>query len=224
MVQFNLLPDIKIQYIKARRQKRMVMLISTIVTITGISLLVIFGVIVFGVQKKSVNDLNNDISAASQQLQSTEDLTKILTVQNQLNALPGLHDEKPVASRLFTYISQVTPVSASIGRLNVDFAQNTISISGSADSLETINKFTDTLKFTMYEVRGSDEEKNAFSDVVLSSFGRDDAGANYTIVSSFDPTIFSELQEVTLTVPNIITTRSKTEQPGALFRQTEGQQ
>jgi hypothetical protein len=224
MIQFNLLPDIKIQYLKAKRQKHMVVLASTVAVVVSIIVIAILLAIVFGVQKKSISDLNADIETQGTKLEETKDLTKILTVQNQLKVLPTLHDEKAVATRLYGYISQVTPTSASIARLNVDFALHTMVFSGSADSLETVNKFTDTLKFTTYKTANNEEEQPAFSDVVLSAFGRDSKSASYTITLTFDQTIFSELEDVTLVVPNIITTRSNTEQPsGALFESPEGQ-
>jgi len=116
-------------------------------------------------------------------------------------------------------------VAASISRLNVDFAQQAITISGSANTLEIVNTFTDTLKFTTYHTASAPQtEVPAFSNVVLSAFGRDSKGATYTITFTFDPPIFSDTQEVTLTVPNKITTRSQTEQPAALFQKSgEGQ-
>lgn len=217
MIQFNLLPDVKIQYLKARRQKYAVMLISTVVTIASVVALVLLASTVFGVQRAVISSLTNDIEAASQELQQTEDLDKMLTVQNQLNVLEGLHDEKPVASRIFEYVNQAIPNDANIARLQVSFADNTMSITGAANSLETVNTFVDTLKFTNYTTNNNSDEVSAFSDVVLNSFGRDAAAASYTINLSFDPLIFSEREDVTLDVPNIITTRPDTSQPEALF-------
>lgn len=222
MIQFNLLPDIKIQYLKARRQKHLVLLSSTVVIIACGVVMAMLISFVFVVQKKSINDLSKDINAASDELKSTPDLTKMLTVQNQLKALPSLHDDKPVVSRMFNYITQSTPTAVSISRLNADFMAQTITISGSTDTLETVNTFADTLKFTTYHTKDDpDEEEPAFSSVVLASFGRDNKGATYTITFEFDPVIFSEQEEVILTVPNKITTRSQTEQPAALFKQSE---
>lgn len=222
MIQFNLLPDIKIQYLKARRQKRLFMLTSTVVVIGTITVIVMLVSFVFGVQKKSISDLSNDIDKQGAELQSTPDLDKILTVQNQLKVLPGLHDDKAVATRLFEYLSQITPSDASIARINVDFVENTMTLTGSAGSLEIVNVFTDTLKFTTYTTENNKtEEKPAFSEVVLSTFGRDSTFATYTITTKFDPVIFSELENVTLTVPNIVTTRSEVAQPSALFQEQE---
>jgi Tfp pilus assembly protein PilN len=219
MIQFNLLPEIKIEYLKARRQKHMVMLGSVVVSAASIVLLVVLISIVFVLQKKNINDLSSDITSASNELQSTQDLDKMLTVQNQLTALPTLHNNKPVVNRLFGYITQSTPAAASISRINVDFALHTMSMSGSADSLNTINTFADTLKFTTYHTAHAPKvEKTAFTSVVLSTFGRDSKGATYTITLQFDAPIFSELEDITLTVPKKITTRSETEQPTALFQ------
>jgi cytoskeletal protein RodZ len=225
MVQFNLLPDIKIQYLRARRQKHLVLLTSIVTVIVCVTAMIILISIVFVLQKKNISDLSRDINAAGQELSSTPDLTKMLTVQNQLAVLPRLHEEKAVAGRLFDYVTQSTPTQASISRLNADFAQSTMTVSGSADSLVTINTFVDTLKFTTYHTKNvPNEEKPAFTSVVLSSFGRDSSGASYTITFAFDRVIFSEVEEVTLIVPKKITTRSQIEQPAALFQDTEGEQ
>ena len=219
MIQFNLLPDIKIQYLRARRQKHLVVLTSTITIVACVAVMAILVSMVFVVQKKSISDLSRDITGASNQLKDTQDLTKMLTVQNQLKALPALHDAKPVVSRLFGYLNQSTPTAASISRLQVDYMAQTLTISGPADTLVTVNTFADTLKFTTYHTESAPkEEKPAFSSVVLSSFGRDSKGATYTITFTFDPLIFGQNEEITLTVPKKITTRSQTEQPSALFQ------
>lgn len=225
MIQFNLLPDIKIQYLKANRQKHLVLLTSIIAIAAGLAIVITLSVIVFVLQKKSITDLSSDIKSSSSQLQNTKDLTKILTVQNQLKALPVLHDGKPVAQRLFGYISQSTPSSASISHINVDFSKNLISITGSADSLNTVNTFADTLKFTTYHTDSQPKtEVPAFTDVTLANFGRDPKGATYNITATFDPVIFSQQNEITLTIPNIVTTRSEVGQPDALFKKAEGAQ
>lgn len=218
MIQFNLLPDIKIQYLKARRQKHLVMLSSTVVIIFSVTLVIVLVSIVFGLQKKNIADLSKDITANSTELKNTKNLDRMLTVQNQLNSLQALHDDKPVAGRLYKYITQLTPTSASIARMNVDFAKNTISVNGAADSLGTVNTFTDALKFATYHTEDAPKsEKKAFSAVVLSTFGRDAKSATYTIDAAFDPVLFSEKSEVTLTVPNI-TTRT-----GVLFKNEGGE-
>lgn len=203
MLQFNLLPDVKLEYVKTQRTKRLLTLLSLAVSAVGIGMLIIALITVDVVQKKSLSDENKDIARYSSQLKSIPNLDKILTVQNQLSTLTGLHNQKPVASRLFTYISQVTPSQASLNQLQVDFTQNTMTIGGSAPSLDVVSTYTDTLKATVYKIAGDDSGTgtHAFSSVVLTNFGRSDQGATFTITLNFDPAIFNTKNDVSLTVP-----------------------
>ncbi len=201
MAQLNLLPDVKLEFIKARRTKQLLTLISIAVAGVALVIFLLSFVTVNVVQKKSLSDLNKDISKYSTQLKSTKDLDKILTVQNQLDTLTSLHDQKPVTSRLFPYISQVTPAQANLNKLTMDFTAKTLSLGGTAPSLDVVSAYTDTLKATTYKVAGGKATK-AFSNVVLSSFGRDDKGATFTITFTFDPIIFDTKSAVSLTVPN----------------------
>lgn len=217
MIQFNLLPDVKLEYLKARRTQRLVIGTSVVLIAASLFVFVLLIGTVDVFQKKNLHDLNNDIQKYSAQINSTPNLNKILTIQSQLSALTGLHNEKPVASRLFGYIKQLTPTSASISELDTDFTQHTVTITGAASSLDVVNKYADTLKFTTYTKPGG-SSTNAFSDVTLSSFSRTTTGASYTITLNFDPTIFDNANNVNLTVPNIISTRSVTQQPSDLFQ------
>jgi Tfp pilus assembly protein PilN len=201
MVQFNLLPNVKIEYVKTQRTKRLLTLVSLVVSIAGIAVLLLAFVTVDVVQKKHLNDLNKDVSKYSNQLKGVKDLDKILTVQNQLSTLTGLHDQKPVTSRLFAYIAQITPAQATLNKLTIDFTANTLSVGGSAPSLDVISTYTDTLKSTTYKTTDSTQAQHAFSSVVLSTFARDDTGATFNITFSFDPKIFNTKNTVTLTVP-----------------------
>lgn len=213
MIQFNLLPDIKLEYIKAKRSKRMIMLIAMAVAGGALAVFVLLFLTVNVFQKQHLENLSKDITEHSSELESIDDLGRILTVQNQLNKLPELHDNKPVLSRLRGYITQTTPPQVSYATIDVDLATSTISYTGTADTIRTINQFVDTLKFTTYKTADSNEEVSAFTNVVLTSFAKDERGSSYTIDMKFDPLIFSSKSTVTLTVPNIITTRSAIDKP-----------
>ncbi|MGZ6005301.1 MAG: PilN domain-containing protein [Candidatus Saccharimonadales bacterium] len=216
MLQFNLLPDVKMEYIRAQRLKQTVVSISAVVAGAALTLLILLFLVVDVFQKAHLKDVNTDIATNTSKLQSITDLNKILTVQNQLNSLPALHAQKPVASRLFNYIGQVVPAKVNISSLNLDFTQKVIQLNGTADSISTVNKFVDTLKFATYASGGSN--KKAFSNVVLSSFSRSDKDASYAINLNFDSAIFDVSQNITsLTVPNIITTRSELDAPTTVF-------
>jgi Tfp pilus assembly protein PilN len=225
MIQFNLLPDVKLEYIKAQRTRRLVISVTILVTVASMAIL---GLVlsVGALQKKHLSDINHDVSSESSKLTSTPQINRILTVQNQLASLTQLHDQKPAASRMFDYLNQITPNVVSITSFNIDMNADTASITGSADALSSINQYVDTLKFTKYQVKGDSSTTAAFSAVVLSSFGLNNTAAagsanaqpaSYTITLSYDPKIFDITNTVSLIVPQIISTRSEVDQPTDLF-------
>ena len=217
MIQFNLLPDVKLDYIKAQRTKRIVVLSSLIATTASLLLLVVLFAYVQKAQKDHINDITKDITTQSNKLKDTKDLNKILTIQNQLNSLPDLHKNKAVASRVFTYMQQVTPVQANIASLNIDFDLYSIKLVGTADSFATINKFSDTLKFATFKNSKSDNGK-PFTDVV-TTLTASDKNSSYTISFNYDKALFFSDETPTLVVPNIISTRSETEKPASVFKE-----
>ncbi len=222
MIQFNLLPDVKQEYIKARRTKHSVIVISMLAASVSLFIFVTMFLTVYVFQKARIRNLDSSIAEYTQTLEDTKDLDKILTIQNQLNSLPALHDKKPVTSRLFTYMTQLTPAQVSVGKLELDYQASTLSITGTADSLSTINKFVDTLKFTTYTREGQAADTKPFSNVVLSSFTKTDKDATYQITLKYDPVIFDSSKAIALVVPKIISTRSETEKPTDLFKALPG--
>lgn len=224
MTQFNLLPDVKAQYIKAQRTKGLFISLSVLVGLVALAIFVLLLLFVDVAQKKHLGDINRDIASNSAQLKSNSNLNKILTVQNQDQTLPLLEAQNPVSPRVFSDLAQLTPAQASIASTNVDFGQHQFTITGSADTLATVNKLVDTIKNTTYKDTNN-KNTNAFSSVVLSSFGYSSGStgnkpANYTITFGFDPAIFDTTNSGVLTVPPIITTRSDTAQLTDLFQKS----
>lgn len=228
MLQFNLLPDLKQEYIKAERTRRLVLSVSLLVAAVSIGILLLL----FSwetAQKKHISDLGKDIKNKAEQLAGKQDINKILTVQNQLNSLTDMHKAKPAVSRLPDYLNKVTPATVvDISDIKIDFAAKTVAITGSADSLGSVNKYIDTLKFTMYNADQANVISHAFSGVVLTAFGVGTGGggtgktnphpATYTISFIYDPTIFDITKKIELIVPKIITTRSQVGEQGDLFK------
>lgn len=236
MIQFNLLPDVKQEFIKAQRLKHLVIVVSIAVAAVSIFVTLMLFMVVNVYQRTQLTNVDKRIAEGSKELKGTESLDKILTIQNQLNNLTALHEAKPATSRLKDYISAVTPKDVTYAKIElvltlpenaqVTMTENSLTFTGAADSLKTVNQFIDTLKFTKYQVitetkddsgkvvsTEKSEEKNAFSNVVLDTFGRDDKEASFTIKLNFDSVIFDNKVKVALVVPETITTRSVTERP-----------
>lgn len=189
MVQFNLLPDVKLQYIRSQRTKHLVASIATLSGVVAVGLLLFSMFVVYVVQKQLIQTLNKDIAASSKQLKAIPNIDTMLTVQKQLDSLTGLHEKKPVMSRVFTYLQQLTPQSVGLNKLQADMTANTITLGGTADSLDTVKVYANALKTAKYTTKDGSPQK-AFSEVVLSSFSRDADSASFTITAKFDPTIF----------------------------------
>ncbi len=231
MIQFNLLPDVKLQYIRARRLKQTMITVSGVVIIASLAVTIFLFMAVQVFQKEHISHINKDIKESTDKLQGTKDLDKLLTIQNQLSSLSSLHDSKKVGSRTFGYLAQVTPKDVTISNLEVDFDAGTMKITGGAKELSAANQYVDTLKFTTYtypetKPDGGTENKtgNAFTNVVLSSWSRNDKETTYTIDLRFDPAIFDVQKQTSLVVPNQITTRSSTEKPSSdsdIFKQPQ---
>jgi Tfp pilus assembly protein PilN len=209
-IQFNLLPDVKAQYINTERSRRLVITIATLATAVSLAifLLVLFTVDV--VQKKELSDADGQAKQAVSQLHNINGLDHIVTVQNQLQTLSNLHQNIHATSRAFLYMPQLTPAGASINNLTLDTSANTIQINGTADSQNTINAFVDTLKYATYKASAQDSDHLAFNSVVLTSFGGSPGKASYTINAQFDPALFLSPQGTppVITVKNQVTTRS----------------
>jgi Tfp pilus assembly protein PilN len=214
-VQFNLLPDIKLEFNRQQRLKRLIYSVSILAILISVGLMVLSFITVDLLQKQLISNANKDIKTYTDKLKAIPNLDKVLTIQNQLAALPALHQQKHITSRLFDYLPQVTPVKVNIGKLALDNAAGTFQIDGTADTVQSVNKFVDTLKFTTYTTGGNSEKKKAFSDVKLTKIDRDEKEATYTINLSFDPALFSSAQDVALIVPQETTTRSVINSPDA---------
>lgn len=230
-VQFNLLPDIKLQADKSRRLHGVVY--SGAIGISVISL-VIFLIMLFSVdivQKKQFNDAGKNLDSTNAQLKSVANINQIITINNQLQTLVNLHQTKHITSRIFTYLSQVTPSAASVGKLEIDTSANTMNITGNADSQKTVNTFIDTLKLTTFKVGSTDSDHPAFTSVVESGFAINPNNVSYTLNLQFDPQLFAnnlldsngKAQTPVLTVPKLTSTKAAIDDPNnALFKAQTG--
>ncbi|MBI2592221.1 hypothetical protein HYW36_01970 [Candidatus Saccharibacteria bacterium] len=230
-LQFNLLPDTKQRFDKARRLQSLVFKAAIMASAVSLTLFLVMLIMVGVVQKTQLNNAAKAQNAASQRLQNIPNLEQVITIQNQLQTLVGLHQSKHITSRIFTYLSQVTPASASIGKLDMDLSTNTMGVSGNADSQKTVNTFIDTLKFTTFKIGTDDSNQTAFPSVVESAFAINPSNVSYSLDIQFDPQLFANNllddqgnpQEPKLSVPTLTTTRRGVNDAGnAIFKDQTG--
>lgn len=231
--QFNLLPGLKLQMIRAQSLRNKILSVAIVVGGVCLAIFIIMLLTVEGLQKKQLSDSNKQIATATASISAQPQITKILTVQNQLASLATLHAGKNITSRAFDYLSQVTPINVNLARLSLDYGNKTLSLDGTADSAASVNKFIDTLKFTKYTIGNGDVKnaKNAFSSVIETNFAIGSGNTSFSLSVQFDPKLFSndnrgaDGQPIapTLSVPSQTTTRSALEDPKSLFNSSGGQ-
>lgn len=236
MIQLNLLPDLKKEFINAQKTKHLVISSSIIVTLAaiGISALLFFYVN-FG-QQFQITLITNSINDKSQELSAVPDVDQYLTIQNQLAALDPLHAEKGIYSRLFSFLNVLNPSppnNINLGNAQVSTVENAIIFTGNSGSFEALNVFIDTLKNAQVEYKANGEgelvKEAMFSQVLTQSSGLAKANSqtvvSFTVKAIYTPQVFNALNtDVKAIVPNITTTQSVTGAPipqDKLFNATE---
>ncbi len=218
MIQLNLLPDIKLQYLKTQRLKRIVILASMGATAASIATIIVLSFVVFIWDKATISDLTGDIKSYTNQLGDVQELNKALTIQYQLNSLKTLHDTKPQLSRINAILLTVVPNDVLLTTVNIDVATKSITVNGQSTTLERANTLADSLKFAYYTLPNEpDTQIKPFSGIsVTSDFGG--KGASVSVAMTYDPTIFDRTKDVKIQIePGKITTRSFVEKPNPLF-------
>src|SRR5690606_3475645 len=64
---------------------------------------------IYVVQAARGASLDSQITDKGQQLSSIEDLSEVLTIQNQLSAMATFNDQKVMSSRVFDVMAAITP-------------------------------------------------------------------------------------------------------------------
>ncbi len=227
MIQFNLLPDVKLNYLRAKRNRRIITIFSGFAVAGCLLIVGALFTVVNVVQQRHIANIEEDISSTAASIKSIEDFDRIITVQNQLNSIDQLHAEKPVLSRLFSYIETIIPANVNINTLELNIGTSRIELLGRTESITELNRFIDTLKFTDYVIESDDSNEGdsiserAFESVVLESFGQGDDDVSFNVSLAFNPIIFESDEEISLDVQRQITTRSELARPEALFQAPE---
>ncbi len=224
MIQLNLLPDIKKEFIKAQKVRAFVVSGSVLVTLGALGLSILFFIYVTFIQQFQVTLATNDIKDKTGQLNAVQDLSKYLTIQNQLVALPDLHANKGLYSRLFTFLPVLNPNSpnnVALSQLQASSDGKAITLTGSTASFQSLNVFVDTLHnaiVTFKDSSGQTQTSKIFDTVVVQNSAIDKSngqgGVAFTINTTYnDPVFDAHNTNLAASVPNIQTSQSVTESP-----------
>jgi len=152
MIEVNLVPDVKQELIRAQRTRTFVISVAIVTGIIAVAIVVILAVWVFAVQSIRQTAADDAIKKGDATLQANADLSKILTIQNQLKTLGELNDGKTNYSRIFDVLASILPEPPDdirISDLGIDDATKTITIQGqAANSYPALELFKKTIVAT----------------------------------------------------------------------------
>ncbi len=223
MIELNLLPDVKQEFIRAQRLKRVIISLMVLISAGAIGVVVLIGFYVYIAQPVRGRFVDGDIKKYSEQLKKNKNLTRDLTIQNQLATVTKLHQDKGVYDRLIDFLKTLNPVepnNISITKARLDSTTGLLSIEASASNYQAIAVFNDTLKNASlsYTDNETNESKKVplFSTVQITetSLGQDSAGAQvaaFKVALIYDPNAFSwNIRNPVVIVPSENTTPSAT--------------
>jgi len=237
MIQLNLLPDLKKEFIKAQKTKSLVISTSILVTIGAVGLSALLFVYVTFLQQLQINLATDDIKRKETELTGIQDVDKYLTIQSQLAVLPDLHNAKGSYDRLFTFLGAINPGSpnnVNLSNLQLTAEAKSMILTGTTGSFETLNVFVDTLKNAQISYKkngqGENQKENMFEQVLIQASGFSRVGSknlvSFTVKTVYSPSVFDvQNTDITASVPSITTTQSVTQSPqaGQIFNDDKAQ-
>jgi len=202
MIEINLVPDVKQELIKAQRVRATVISFSIIIGFIALATVTLLAVYVFGVQTVRSNLAGDDIKKGASKLASVTDLSKTLTIQNQLTKISAMHSDKKIDSRIFDVLGAIIPPAPNdikVSNLLIDSTAGTVTIEGQAsNSYAAVEVFKKTVEGA--QVKFTNEEgaqKVTLASNVSTgdtSYGEDSTGAKvlrFSISFTYAPELFA---------------------------------
>jgi Tfp pilus assembly protein PilN len=186
MIEINLVPDVKQELLRAQRVRSTVIGGAIVAGVIAIGVVVLLSVYIFVVQSVRMAVSDSTITSANKELTSVEDLSKILTIQNQLTKISSLNDEKSMTSRVFSLMSALIPPAPNnvqLSNLVIDTDTRKITLEGQApNSYAAVEVFKKTIEGARIvfkaDPEGEDEEVTLATNINTggTSYGEDISG------------------------------------------------
>lgn len=202
MIEINLIPAVKQELIKVQRVRATVISFSILIGLGAIAVVTLLAIYVFAVQTVRGVVADDAIKKGGSQLASVEDLSKTLTIQNQLTKISGQHDAEKIDSRIFDVLLAIIPPAPNdvqISDLAVDSTAGTITMQGqAANSYAAVEVFRKTIEGAnvKYTDDSGDKDIALASNISTgdTSYGEDASGAKvlrFTLSFTYAPELFA---------------------------------
>lgn len=221
MIELNLLPDVKQEFVRTERLKKTIVSLMILISLITGGIVVFLAVLVYAIQPGLQLIVDGDITQRSSQLKANKNLVRDLTIQNQLKVLPELHNDKVSYDRLFEYLRVINPEEPNnvvFSKVSIDTSTDTLNVEATTNDYLSVAIFRDTVKNAKITYIDPETEKKQtvtlFSEVTLSdiSVNKDDEGkqvASFRAALVYDPAAFIwSIENPTVTIPNEKTTPS----------------
>ena len=201
MIEINLIPDVKRELLKAQRTRGMVISGSIITSLITGGVVVVLLLYVYGVQTVRGAVLDTGIDDQASELAQVEDLSKILTIKNQLKVISDINAQKNIDSRIFDVITAIVPPDPNkveISEISINSDESIIKIDGQTRAYESMAVFKKTLEsaFIVATVVGEEKEIDLGSEISTSdvSYGESATGeklVRFSIQFKYPEELFS---------------------------------
>ncbi len=173
MIEINLIPDVKQEFLKAQRTRNAVATVAGIVGASAVVATVVLGLTYGGIiAVGAIQD--NTIKNEFAKLEKVEDLNNTVTVQNQLSKVSGHFTEQQIFSRMIDIVNATNPGgndAISVTDLTVDPASKLVTVQaiapGGYSSTEAYKKLIENTKIQYQNEDGTTTEEDLASGVAI---------------------------------------------------------
>ena len=206
MIEFNLLPDVKQDFVRTRQLKRVIISVMALASGVAVGAVVLLAMYIYGAQPLMQSGADKHIDEVASSLKNNKNLTRDLTIQNQLATLPKIHAQKGNYTTIFDLVKAINPAEPNnvrFSKMTLNPLDSTISFEGNTRDYNAIVVFRDTMKnakinYTMVVDGESEQRKNEtlFTDVAFTDvgIGKDTSGqdvASFKVTAGYSADIFS---------------------------------
>lgn len=158
--EINLVPEVKMQMIRAQKMRNLVLFICIVVSSVAVGAVVILFGIKSG-QDIAMSSQDKRLELMSSKLNSYTELGSLVTFQNQLTGIADVNAQKTVLSRVFGALGVMLPQGADsvrLSQLSINMETNLLQMEGQADALtdplidyRVLESFKKSVALTKYD-------------------------------------------------------------------------
>lgn len=203
MIEINLVPDVKQEFIRAKRVRTIVISGAILTGLASVGVVVLLALYLFGVQGVRTALADDNIKKEYETLKQVDDIENTLTIQHQLTKLSDLHNDKNITSRFFDLLVAINPSApnnVSFSQAHLDAEEGVVRLEGQASNgYNAADALKKTILETSISYRDSNNELQTAKlanhvSTPESSYGEDSSGRKvlrFTLIFEYEASFFA---------------------------------